>query len=254
MEQRESEVCTNLLYIFLLLLLTPIQFIDYGSSEDNQGLDDKDDDTNEDDEDEGDEDGKDDDEDDDEDGNDEGFEHGQDHRSKDKDEDSEGEGSFEDSEDHRPVYDKDDDNGLDRSSEDDDDEDDSNVNAAGWNGSQLGESNRTWPPHTNLCVTNKGVVNINNKKNRGVKPILKLAIRTVNAACLFKNTYPEYPDKLPYLKKLLLQCASHHGDPTITERLRQDYDYFLLMKTVVGVISPFPNPILTLYQARKQTD
>ena len=59
----------------------------------------------------------------------------------------------------------------------------------------------------------------------------------ITKECLFMDAYPEYPNKLRFLKSVLLKAATEHRDPAILERLTHDHDYFLLLKTVVSSFS-----------------
>ena len=64
-----------------------------------------------------------------------------------------------------------------------------------------------------------------------------MSVQRAIKLCLLKDVYPDVLNKLQYLKQLLRACANKIGDVAIEKCLKHDYDYFLLLKTVVS--SPF---------------
>lgn len=132
---------------------------------------------------------------------------------------------------------------------DDDDADDDNGNNGGNGedgehnacGNGGGKKAKKWPKQTDVRPNGKGSVNITHRKNRAVRPLLRMAIDAVTQKCLTVDSYPEIPHKLRYLKQVLLKCAADLGEDAIAKRIKDDNDYFLLLRTVVGVRPMYMN-------------
>lgn len=120
-------------------------------------------------------------------------------------------------------------NGDDGDQQDDDGQDNKVVD------SSSEDESKKWPRHTDIHPNGKGSINITHRKNRAVRPLLKMLIDEVTQMCLTIDAYPEIPHKLQYLKKVLLKCAAELEDVTIRERIKQDHEYFLLLRTVVSL-------------------
>ena len=120
-------------------------------------------------------------------------------------------------------------NGNDVDQQDDGGQDDKAVD------SSSKDKNKKWPRHTDIYPNGKGSINITHQKNPAVRPLLKMSIDEVTRMCLTIDAYPEIPHKLQYLKKVLLKCADELEDVTIRDRIKQDHEYFLLLRTVVSL-------------------
>ena len=102
-------------------------------------------------------------------------------------------------------------------------------------------SDKDWPAATAIAA-NAGM-----DVGPRLRPILVKAIELLKADCIFLSSFPDYPYRAPYLRKLLITAAQTLGDNKVTQRIRDDDRFFKRFKSVVSVflllvfliISPF---------------
>ena len=91
-----------------------------------------------------------------------------------------------------------------------------------------------------LVIGEKGRCALLQQRNR-VRRVAKDAIHQIEVDLLFKNAFPEGPEKYNvFTRRVLIKCAEAYSDSELVRRLKNDSQYAHDLASIVSTTTPRP--------------